>query len=100
MSEKITPEEVRKVAELARLQFNDDELAAMTEQMGQILEYVEVLGEVDTDEVDPMAHAVDLHDVFRPDVVQEPLPRDEALANAPKNDGKYFIVPAILDTGD
>jgi aspartyl-tRNA(Asn)/glutamyl-tRNA(Gln) amidotransferase subunit C len=91
--------DVEKVALLARLRLTDAELDRMTNQLGAILTYVERLGEVDTDGVEPMAHAVERTNVFRDDVETPMLPRDAALANAPKTDGQYFLVPAIIDAG-
>ncbi|MGD9126955.1 MAG: Asp-tRNA(Asn)/Glu-tRNA(Gln) amidotransferase subunit GatC [Planctomycetia bacterium] len=92
----ISREEVEKVALLARLRLSDAELETMTSQMGDILGYIELLDELDTDGVEPMAHALDLHDVFRDDVVRPSLPRDRALANAPDADGECYRVPAVL----
>ena len=94
-----TGEEVRKVAKLARLKLSEDELAVFTEQLGRILDYVHILDRLDTDDVEPMAHAVEVSNVFRADQVQESLPREAALANAPKTDGKSFLVPPILGGG-
>ena len=91
--------DVEKVALLARLKLNDAELDRMTQQLGSILGYVERLGEVDTSGVEPMAHAVERTNVFRDDVETPMLPVDAALANAPKTDGRYFLVPQILDAG-
>lgn len=92
----ISREEVEKVALLARLQLDDAELATMTEQLGDILAYVELLGELDTDAVEPMAHALDVCDVFRADAPRASLDREKALANAPKHDGECYRVPAVL----
>jgi aspartyl-tRNA(Asn)/glutamyl-tRNA(Gln) amidotransferase subunit C len=92
----LTRQDVEKVALLARLKLSDDELARMTVQLAQIVGYVEQLNELDTDEVEPMAHAVELVNVFRADGVTESLPRDRALANAPKSDGECYLVPAVL----
>ena len=95
----LTRDEVVKVAHLARLRMDDAELDQMTAQLGAILGYVERLAEVDTEGVEPMAHAVERTNVFREDVETPMLPRDDALANAPKTDGRYFLVPQILDAG-
>jgi len=57
---------------------------------------MELLDEVDTDRVEPMAHALDVSDVFREDEVRPSLPRDEALANAPNRDDECYLVPAVL----
>lgn len=92
----LTREEVEKVSLLARLRLSDDELTTMTEQMSQIVSYVELLGEVNTDDVEPMAHAVEQHNIFAEDVPYESLPREAALANAPKRDEECFRVPAVL----
>jgi aspartyl-tRNA(Asn)/glutamyl-tRNA(Gln) amidotransferase subunit C len=56
-----------------------------------------MLNEVDTDDVEPMAHAVEVTNVLREDAVRESLPREAALANAPKTDGECFLVPPILE---
>jgi aspartyl-tRNA(Asn)/glutamyl-tRNA(Gln) amidotransferase subunit C len=66
-------------------------------QLARILDYVEMLNEVDTDDVEPMAHAVEVTNVLREDAVRESLPREAALANAPKTDGECFLVPPILE---
>lgn len=97
MSEKLTREDVAKVAHLARLKLTDQELDVFTSQLGQVLEYVDVLNEVDTENIEPMAHAIEVHNVFREDEVQESLPREAALQNAPLTDGKYYLVPPILE---
>jgi aspartyl-tRNA(Asn)/glutamyl-tRNA(Gln) amidotransferase subunit C len=94
---RLTPEDVRKVALLARLKLRDDEVDRFTTQLGEVLDYVGLLEELDTTDVEPMAHAVEVSNVFRDDAVAPSLPRDAALANAPKSDGRYFLVPPILD---
>ena len=96
MSE-FTPNLVQQVAHLARLKVSDSEVDRLSRELGAILTYVELLNEVDTDGVEPMAHAVELSNVLRADEPAESLPRDQALANAPKSDGRYFLVPPILD---
>lgn len=93
----LTREDVEKVAGLARLKLTDEEIAQMTEKLGQVLDYVAVLDEVDVSGVEPMAHVADVVNVFRDDQSRESLPRDAALANAPKSDGRYFLVPQILE---
>lgn len=90
-------DEVAKVAALARLKLDDAKLDLFTEQLAQILEYVELLNDVDTEDVEPMAHAAELTNVFRNDEVTPSLSREDALANAPKTDGRFFLVPQILE---
>jgi len=92
----ISPDEVEKVSLLARLRLSGEELVKMTAQMGQILDYMELLGEVDTEQVEPMAHALDVSDVLRPDRVCPSLDRQQALAGAPSHDEECYRVPAVL----
>lgn len=97
MAEILDAAKVRKVANLARLKLTDAEVADYASKLGSVLKYVDALNEVNTDGVEPMVHAVELSNVFRPDEVRESLPRDEALKNAPKTDGTFFLVPQILE---
>ena len=99
MAVPLSRADVAKVAHLARLRLGDEELDRITVQLGAILGYVERLSEVDTEGVEPLAHAVERTNVFREDVETPMLPREAALANAPKTDGRYFLVPQILDAG-
>ena len=96
MSEKITAKEVGRVAELARLELSSDEESRMTEQMNQILGYMDKLNELDTRDIPATTHAIELQNVFRNDDVLESLPRETALANAPRHDDACFIVPKII----
>jgi aspartyl-tRNA(Asn)/glutamyl-tRNA(Gln) amidotransferase subunit C len=93
-------EEVRKVARLARLELSESDLQKMTEQLTNILSYVDQLSELNTDGVEPMAHPLPLQNVFRDDELKPSLKVDEALANAPNRLGNFFGVPAVLDAGD
>lgn len=93
----LTRDEVLKVAELGRLNLSEAEVEQFTQQLGKILGYVDVLNEVDVSNVEPMAHVADVSNVFRDDVAGQSLPRGEALANAPKSDGKFFLVPQIIE---
>ncbi len=97
MSVQLTRDDVAKVATLARLKLTDTEQETLTTQLGEVLGYVDILNEVDTENVEPMAHAVELSNIFREDEVRESLPRGDALANAPKSDSQSFLVPQILD---
>ncbi len=97
MSQKLTREDVTKVALLARLKLSDEELDTFTSQLSQVLQYVDVLNEVDTENIEPMAHAIEVSNVFREDEVQPSLPREAALQNAPLTDGSYYLVPQILE---
>jgi aspartyl-tRNA(Asn)/glutamyl-tRNA(Gln) amidotransferase subunit C len=95
----ISREEVEKVSLLGRLMLSEAELDTMTHQLGDILAYMELLGEVETEGVEPMAHAIDVSNAFRDDVAQKSLGREEALANAPNRDEECYRVPAVLGEG-
>ncbi len=95
----ISREDIEQVSLLSRLLLSQQELDTMTAQLGQILDYINLLGEVNTDDVQPMAHAVESSDVFRADVARPSLDRQEALANAPHQDGECYRVPAVLGVG-
>jgi aspartyl-tRNA(Asn)/glutamyl-tRNA(Gln) amidotransferase subunit C len=90
-------EDVRKVSRLARLSLTPAEEQRFTTQLGQILSYMDILAEVETAASARAASASGNENIFRDDVVQPSLPRTEALANAPKQDGKYFLVPQIIE---
>ncbi|TWU27328.1 Asp-tRNA(Asn)/Glu-tRNA(Gln) amidotransferase subunit GatC [Bythopirellula polymerisocia] len=92
----ITRSDVEKVSLLARLQFSDSELDRLTGELAQIVEYVDHLSEVPTEGIEPMAHAVEVHNVFVSDEVMPSLPRDKALANAPRHNDRAFLVPPVL----
>jgi len=92
----ISREEVEKVSLLARLRLSEPELDTLTGQLGQILQYMDLLEEADTTGVEPMAHPLEATDVFRLDEVRASLDREQALANAPHRDAECYRVPAVL----
>ncbi len=92
----LTADEVRKVADLARLEISDAELETMARQLNAIVDYINQLQQVNTDGVEPLAHALDLHDVFRADVPGQSLTENEALANAPARKDNFYSVPAVF----
>ena len=92
----ISREEVQKVSLLGRLLLSDAELDKMTSQLGDILGYMDLLAEVDTEQVEPMAHALDVDNVFRDDVARPSFDREKILANAPNRDDECYRVPAVL----
>ena len=93
----LTADEVRWVAKLARLQLSDADLETMTRQLGAIVYYVNQLQQVNTDGVEPLNHALPVHNVFRDDEPRPSLPVDAALANAPDLRGDFYGVPAVLE---
>ena len=93
---KITLEDVRKVAQLARLELPDEEIKIYTEQLEKILGYVEQLEKVDTEKVVPTTRAVEVTNVLREDSLEESNIREELLSLAPNREGDFFKVPKIL----
>lgn len=92
----ITPEEVAKVAKLARLELGQDKTGQYAAQLDDILAYMDKLSELDTEGVEPMYTPVDHVSVLRDDVAGKDLPREDILKNAPETDGAFFIVPRIV----
>ncbi|HID02686.1 MAG TPA: Asp-tRNA(Asn)/Glu-tRNA(Gln) amidotransferase subunit GatC [Desulfobacterales bacterium] len=93
---KITRKQVEHVADLARLNLSEEELGRMTGQLDTILSYVAKLDELDTKDVVPTTHAFSINNAFREDEMQESILRNEALKNAPKDNGESFVVPKII----
>ena len=93
----VSVEEVRHIAKLARLRLSDGEETAMASQLSQILDYVEQLSELDTSDVEPMSHVLDLVNATREDVVEQRISHEDALRNAPAADSDYFRVPRFVE---
>ncbi|PLS78785.1 MAG: Asp-tRNA(Asn)/Glu-tRNA(Gln) amidotransferase GatCAB subunit C [Chloroflexi bacterium] len=93
----LTMEDVRKVALLARLRLDDEELQRMQQQLSSILDYMQVLQEVDVADVPPTAQVTDVVNVMRPDEVRPSLPLEDVLANAPAHEGGYFKVKPVFE---
>jgi aspartyl-tRNA(Asn)/glutamyl-tRNA(Gln) amidotransferase subunit C len=92
----ISQEEVAHVANLARLKLEPEIMERLTQEMNQILDYMEQLSEVNTDGVEPMAHVLALTNAFREDAVRESIPLEEALSNAPDQAKGSFQVPRVI----
>ena len=91
----ISEEQVRYVANLARLGLTDEEVAKMRQQLGAILDSIEKIQELDLKDVPPTANPLKLTNVFRPDEPRGELTREEALSQAPDPVDDYFAVPRI-----
>ena len=94
---KLTREEILHIARLARLGLTEPEVIRLQEQLSNILENFEILQPVDTSDVPPTAQSVALQNVMRNDEVAPSLSPDEILANAPRKEGDFFRVRAVLD---
>lgn len=97
MQQRIDAEQVRKVAKLARLALTEAEIEEFTGQLGAILGYVEKMNELDTSQVEPLAHCLPISNVLRADEVRPSLGTELTLSNAPDSDGPFFKVPKILE---
>ncbi len=93
---KLTQEQLAKVAHLARIEWNENRAAAMGASLNQILAYMDELNEVDTDNVRPTIHAVELENAWREDTVEPSLSQEEALRNAPERNEIFFKVPKLV----
>lgn len=94
---KITPEALKHLAKLARLELSEAELATYANQLGVILDSVDKIRSVAAQDVQPMSHAVGLTNVFRKDETKPSLDRAEVLAQAPAQEQNRFRVPRILN---
>jgi len=95
---RLSRDDVLRVARLARLTLTESEIEAFTGQLAQVLDYVGILDEADTEGVEPLAGGSERTDVLREDLPSESLTRSQALSGAPRHDGSFFLVPPVLDT--
>ena len=91
-------EQVRKVANLARLELTPEEETEFLPQLNSILDYFQQLSELDTKDVPPTTRAIDVSNVTRPDELRPYPERDALLGEAPEQDGDFFKVPQIMST--
>ena len=94
---KITKEEVNKVAHLARLELNEDEINNHAEQLEKILEYIKQLEKIDTDNVPSTTRAIEVYNVTRKDENKNSVCTEELLELGPSREDKYFKVPKIMN---
>ena len=92
----ISREEVLHVAHLARLEFSEEEVELFTTQLADILNYVAKLNELDTSQIEPTYHALQLSNVFREDEVKPSYTVEEILSNAPEKENGFFVVPKVI----
>lgn len=93
----VTEKDVQYIANLARLQLNDEEVKSFAGDMNKILGYMDQLNEVDTENVEPLEHVIDLESRLRKDEGKKPLSHEDALKNAPDADSDYFRVPKVIE---
>lgn len=92
----VTRKDVEHIAKLARLEFTDEEKETFTHQLNAILAYVEQLNTLDTSNVEPLSHVIELDNAFREDVHRPGLTQEEALKNAPVKTERFFKVPKVI----
>ena len=92
----VTKNEVEHIAKLAKLKFEENEIDDFTLQLNTILEYVDKLNELDTENVKPLSHPIEGENVFRDDVLKKSIPTSEALKNASQKTNEYFKVPKVI----
>jgi aspartyl-tRNA(Asn)/glutamyl-tRNA(Gln) amidotransferase subunit C len=93
---KIGTTEIARIAKLARMGLSEEETAKMSAELGQIVEFVEQLQQVDVSDTPPTDQVTGLEDVWREDVVRPGLPREQLLANAPEQKDGYIVVKRVL----
>jgi len=94
---RIKAEEIKYVANLARINLSEKETTLFSEQLNNILRYIEKLNQLDTKNVEPMSHALDMSNVFRQDAIKKSLDREDALKNAPSSKDGFFVVPKVIE---
>lgn len=100
MRSRIDEQQVRHVAHLARLELTDEQVDRLSAELSAILDYMDQLNRLDTDDVEPTAHPLPVRNVFRNDEVEPSLDPETALANAAQREGTFFRVPKVLDQDD
>jgi aspartyl-tRNA(Asn)/glutamyl-tRNA(Gln) amidotransferase subunit C len=93
---RISIDQVKHVANLARLAITEEEAEKFTKQLDAIITFAEQLNELDTENVEPTSHVLDIKNVLREDIPQKGLPQEEVLKNAPEEKDGQFKVPSIL----
>lgn len=94
---RLTSEEVRHIALLARVGMTDEDIEKMRDEMSHILENFDILSQVDTEGVEPTGHSVDISSVMREDRSRPSLDREDVMANAPNREGDYIRIKAVLE---
>ena len=92
----VSKDDVKKIAELARLEFTDSEIDNFNVEMNKILGYVEKLNELDTENVEPLSHPIENNNIFRDDVTVKSIDREKAFKNAPDTSSEHFKVPKVI----
>lgn len=93
---EITDQLIDDLAHLSRLNFNESEKVSIKKDMEQMISFVEKLNEVDTTGIAPLLHITPSENIFREDILDGSISREEAFTNVPKTDGTYILVPKVI----
>jgi aspartyl-tRNA(Asn)/glutamyl-tRNA(Gln) amidotransferase subunit C len=93
----VSEKEVRYVADLARLQLSEEEVKSLSGDMNKILGYMDLLNELDTSDVEPLEHVIEMESRLRKDEAKPTITHEDALKNAPDADSDYFRVPKVIE---
>ncbi len=93
----LTPDAVKKIAHLARLSLSEDDIALYSTQLSKILDFIEQMNQVDTTQIEPLAHPLDISQRLRPDVITEPNLRNKYQTIAPQVEAGLYLVPKVIE---
>lgn len=93
----LTPDDVKKIAHLARLNLNEQDITTYTPQLSHILQFIEQMNSVDTANIAPLSHSIDASQRLRPDVVTEPDFREKFQGIAPSVEAGLYLVPKVIE---
>jgi aspartyl-tRNA(Asn)/glutamyl-tRNA(Gln) amidotransferase subunit C len=94
---KISRKDIEHIAMLARLSLTEEEKELFGVQLSRILDYMETLNELDTENIEPTSHVISLNNVMRDDAPRDSIPREDALSNAPDRTDQFYRVPKIIE---
>ncbi len=94
---KITTDEVKYVANLAKLYVNEAEAEKLTTEMESIINFANMMSEIDTESIEPTNHAMKVQNVFRDDIIENSYSQEDILKNAPSQDGGCYLVPKVVE---
>tara|TARA_B100000965_G_scaffold388898_1_gene393953 strand:+ start:371 stop:682 length:312 start_codon:yes stop_codon:yes gene_type:complete len=94
--QKVSQKEVEKIASLSRLSLSKEELASHTKDMNNILDYMDLLNEVDTENIDELVNVHDMKNTLRDDTFEASLPKESVINNSPKSSKDYIEVPLVV----
>ena len=93
----LSKETVKYVADLSRIELKPEELEKLSRQLQAILDFIDKLSEIDTEDIQPTSHILPINNVLREDKPIKSLPIDKALGNAPAREGNFFVVPKVIE---